>query len=70
MEDFYRPALEGLGYDLHEAYRRDKDAVVVAYKRSLFEIVAKETVDYNDIVEIYGSKLREPGSKLTTKEFL
>ena len=36
IEDFYRPQLEGMGYSIHEAYRRGKDAVVVGYKKEEF----------------------------------
>jgi len=42
-----------LGYQLHEAYRRGKDAVVVGYKRELYRILDKEVVDYNDLVKLY-----------------
>ena len=53
MDDYYRPQLENLGYQLHEAYRRGKDAVVVGYKRELYRILDKEVVDYNDLVKLY-----------------
>ncbi len=53
MEDFYRPQLEALGYSLHEAYRREKDAVVVGYKKELFQIIEKDIVDYNDLAKYY-----------------
>jgi hypothetical protein len=52
LEDFYRPELKELGYDLHETYRREKDAVVVAFKRELFSLVTKESVDYNELVKM------------------
>lgn len=53
MEEFYRPHLERLGYELHEAYRREKDAVVVGFKRDHFQMLRKEIVDYNNIAKIY-----------------
>jgi hypothetical protein len=53
VEDFYRPSLEGLGYELHEAYRRGQDAVVVAFKRELFSFKGKEIVDYNELVKLF-----------------
>jgi hypothetical protein len=59
--------LERLGYELHEAFRRQKDAVVVGYKRERYEILRKETVDYNDIAEVY-AKAKESG--LDPKELI
>jgi mRNA deadenylase 3'-5' endonuclease subunit Ccr4 len=50
IEDFYRPQLEILGYDLYHAYRREKDAVVVGFKRDQYQILNKDVVDYNDLV--------------------
>lgn len=65
LDDFYRPQLESLGYQVHEAYRRGKDAVVVGYKRELYKIIEKEIVDYNDLVKHYKNL---PG--LDSSEFL
>lgn len=53
MEEFYRPQLQKLGYELHEAYRRERDAVVVGFKRDNFQILRKEIVDYNNIAKLY-----------------
>ncbi|TNV78978.1 hypothetical protein FGO68_gene13172 [Halteria grandinella] len=60
MDDFYKPQLEKLGYDLHHAYRREKDAVVVGFKRDLYEIMTKDIVDYNDLVKVYEAKTNHP----------
>lgn len=60
MDDFYRPELEKLGYDVHHSYRREKDAVVVGFKRDHFEILTKDVVDFNDLVKIYESKTNHP----------
>ena len=33
LNDFYKPRLEELGYDTHTAFRREKDAVLVGFKK-------------------------------------
>jgi hypothetical protein len=41
--------LERLGYETHLAYRREKDAVVVGFKKSGFKLLDKQVIDYNDM---------------------
>ena len=75
MEDFYRPQLESLGYSLHEAYRRNKDAVIVGFKKKQFQIIDKEVVDYNDLEKLYkefakrGAERKGVGVPLDSRDF-
>ena len=54
--DFYKGELESLGYALQSTFRRNRDAVVVGYKREMFKIRAKEAVDYNELSSLYGDE--------------
>lgn len=75
LEDFYRPQLESLGYSLHETYRRNKDAVIVGFKKKQFQILDKEVVDYNDLEKLYkefakrGAERKGVGVALDSRDF-
>eukprot|EP00347_Sterkiella_histriomuscorum_P013489 403364523 len=56
IKDFYKPRLEQLGYDLQFTLRREKDAVMVGYKRDQFVLIKSEPVDYNDVAELFDDK--------------
>lgn len=59
FDDFYKPRLEELGYDLHTTFRREKDAVLIGFKKELLTIVEKEIVEYNDLANIHGEVAKE-----------
>ena len=75
LQDFYRPQLESLGYSLHETYRRNKDAVIVGFKKKQFQILDKEVVDYNDLDKLYkdfakrGAERSGVGVPLDSRDF-
>ena len=70
FEDFYRPQLERLGYDLHETFRREKDAVVVGYKREFYDFIGKEIVDYNDVARLHPKKSKQDDEMIEPRDFL
>ena len=75
LEDFYRPQLESLGYTLHETYRREKDAVLVGFKKRDFQCLEKEVVEYNDLAVMYkeyamsGAERKGVSVHLDSREF-
>ncbi|CDW80670.1 potential mrna deadenylase and ccr4-not complex subunit ccr4p [Stylonychia lemnae] len=56
IHDFYKPNLEQLGYSIQYTLRREKDAVLVGYKKDYFLLLHQEPVDYNEIMAIYQDK--------------
>lgn len=55
-DDVYRPQLEDkMGYACQMTYRKNKDAVLVGWKKDKFELQAAEFVNINDVATNFGS---------------
>lgn len=53
INDFYGPRLRDIGYELQWTLRREKDAVMVAYKKDKFDCIRVEPIDYNDVADLF-----------------
>lgn len=49
FEDFYKPHLASLGYEVCLKYRRGLDAVLIGWKRDQFRLLDKQEIEYEEL---------------------
>ena len=47
LEDVYGPNLTLLGYDFLSVYRKNRDCVLIGYKKARFDLIKSEEVKHN-----------------------
>ena len=63
-DDFYKPQLQKLGYESDVVWRKELDAVLIAYKSDKFKMLETMDIKYNDLRKefVESSKYFQKGS--------